>query len=78
MRVARVCAADLSELMQAAEDALRGLDESVTVLGSGVLNDDDRRVEGQRVVDEAARLWGSAQGIAERLDLSPALRGLRR
>lgn len=78
MRVTRVCAADLSELVQAAADALRGLDESVTVLGSEVLNDDDRRAEGQRVVEEAARLWGSARRIAERLDLWPAPRGLRR
>ena len=73
MQVTRACAEDLNECVQAAENALRGLDDSVLVLRWEVLSDEDRREEGQRCVDEASRLWGSVRAIAGRLGLWPAV-----
>lgn len=78
MEVTRVCAEDLTEFVQAAEEAVRGLGDSVALLQGEVLNDEDRSAEGQRCVDEAARLWGSARGIAERLALCAGVREMRR
>ncbi len=78
MGVTRACAEDLDEFLDAAADAVRGLEESVMVLQGLVLSDEDRRAEEQRCLDEAARLWASAQGLAERLALWPALGELRR
>lgn len=78
MQVTRVCAEDLSDSVQAAADAVRGLEDSVAVLRDAVLEEDDRDVEGQRCIDEAARLWGAARGIADRLALWPAFGGVER
>lgn len=78
MQVTCVCAEDLTEFVQAATDAARRLEDSVAALRGQVLSDEDRRAEGQRCLDEAARLWGAARGLVEHLGLWLALRESRR
>lgn len=78
MQITRVCAEDLTELVEVASDAVRELADSVAVLRGEALSGEDRHTEGQRFIEEAARLSGSAQGIAERLALWSAVREVGR